>query len=281
MEKLEVKYRTWFKGIGPRPIRLDIPGWAGDSHGHSDGDRPQPWHCPPFVDGSTYGLELIYPFDTECHVRMVDGEIRYEGDFTEENKGCPGTPLPPFMSFAPGHFGMTSSLDIKVPTGYVLRLETHPRFYTDPTGTVPCALPGHLQTEWWPKIFFVVFKNPMPGQTIIFRKGEPYAQALIVPRCVSYDIREMTKAEATERAWIDSKIDKYYKSFVKNDWKDYKGYNFTDRYKLLASAYAKGGAKGVLDFLEEVANGVVKDYKPKLVMRKKNDESVSDKEEGD
>src|SRR5581483_5793386 len=116
------------KGLPPRQIRLQIPGWAGDSHDHGDGAKPQPWHCPPWVDGSTYGLELIYPFDTECHVVNDNGEIKFIGDFSPEQPT--GIKFPPFMTFAPGHYGYTSALDIQVPDDHVLRIEPHPRFYT-------------------------------------------------------------------------------------------------------------------------------------------------------
>lgn len=63
MTKIDVLWRTRHKGLPPRPIKLQIPGWAGHDLNHGDGATPQPWHCPPFVDGSTYGLELLYPFD--------------------------------------------------------------------------------------------------------------------------------------------------------------------------------------------------------------------------
>jgi hypothetical protein len=279
MDKLEIKYRTWYKGIPPRPIKLQIPGWAGEPNKHTDGDKPQPWHCPPFVDGSTYGLELLYPFDTECHVRIEDGKVKFIGDFSEEQKGCPETPLPPFMSFAPGHFGMTSSLDIKVPSGYVLRLEPHPRYYTDTAYTAPCCVPGHIQTEWWSKIFFVVFKNPIPGQTIVFRKGEPYGQALVVPKKINYDLKPMTIAEAEDRNAQDHKVSKYCKNFVNNDWHDHLGHNFDDKYKVMSAVFAKGGIEELRKFidLEGKKAEEKKKFRGKLVMRKKN-EGVQNKE---
>lgn len=280
METLEIKYRTWHKGIPPKPIKLQIPGWAGESNSHSDGDKPQPWHCPPFLEGATYGLELCYPFESECRVSMVNDQVVFDGDFSEEQKECPDVSLPPFMCFAPGHFGMTSALDIKVPTGYILRTECHPRYYTDATYTVPCCLPGHIQTEWWPKIFFVVFKNPMPGQTLIFRKGEPYGQALVIPKKVIYDIKEMTKTEAFLRGSTDEKLSKHCKKFVKNDWHDNLGQNFDDKYKVLSGIFNKSGANGVQDFLDDLAFKMEnkKKIKCKLVI-KRNHESIQDKEE--
>lgn len=252
MEKLEVKYRSWYKGVAPKLIKLEVPGWAGKKCKHIDGDEPQPWFCPPFIEGATYGLELIYPFESDCYVTMDNGKINFKGDFYQEKIDQPNVNFPPFMAFSPGHFGMTSSLDIEVPSGYVLRTECHPRFYTDETHTVPCCIPAHLQTEWWPKIFFVVFKNPMPGQTIIFRKGEAYGQVLIIPRKVSYDIREMTNEEAAKRNLTDSKIQECSKNFVNNSWKDHIGHKFDDKYKVLSTVFSKKGKQGISDFLSQI-----------------------------
>lgn len=287
METLEIKYRTWYKGVPPRPIKLQIPGWGGEANQHTNGDKPQPWHCVPFVEGNTYGLELCYPFDSECRVTLEAGKPIFSGDFSKEQVDLPNLTLPPFSSFSPGHFGMTSALDIKVPEGYVLRTETHPRFYTDETGTVPCCLPGHLQTEWWPRIFFVVFKNPYPGQTIIFRKGEPYGQILIVPKKIIYDIKQMTDAEISERTSNETKIDQYAKQICKNDWHDHKCQNFDDKYKVLSRTFAKGGQIAIDKLMQSaakkletklhIAKSKIKKIKNRLVMRRK-DESIQDKE---
>lgn len=158
MQDIEIKYKTWYKGVGPKPIKLEIPGWSGHNHNHSSGEKPQPWHCPPFVAGSTYGLELIYPFESECLVRTRDGKVEFEGDFTTESREC-SVKLPPFSNFAPGHYGFTSSLDIECDPDYVIRLEPHPRYYVDTVGDVPLCITGHLES-WWPRIFFIVFKAP-------------------------------------------------------------------------------------------------------------------------
>lgn len=254
MEKINLKCRTWHKGVLPSVIKLQIPGWAGDENNHTDGDEPQPWHCPPFVSASTYGLELKYPFDTECRVKNEKGKIIFEGDFTEESKQVGEVKLPPFLSFAGNHFGMTSGLDIKVPENYVLRTEPHPAFYTDTTGTFPCCLPGHIQTYWWPKIFFVVFKNPPEGGFVIFKKGMPYGQVLILPNKVNYEIEKMSELETRERLMIDNSIESNIKRVSKNSWKDYKGNNFSDKYKQLSSLFSKKGYEGVKNFLYSLLN---------------------------
>lgn len=235
VNEIDVKYRTYFKGIPPQPIKLQIPGWAGVHNKHTNGDEPQPWHCPPFVSGSTYGLELIYPFDTECRVIRKDGNVIFEGDFSNESPwsetGKPASP--PFMSFAPNHYGFTSSLDIMPPDNCITRLEPHPRFYTDTTGTCPIAITGHI-APWWSKIFFVVFKSPREGETHIFRYGEPYAQLLILHNKVIYNIKEMTIEEQRTREKLSSKIDNLTEEVANKIWHDYRGNKFNDRYKVLS-----------------------------------------------
>ncbi len=278
METIEVKYRNWYKGKAPKPLKLEIPGWAGEQNRHTNGDKPQPWHCLPFVEANTYGLELNYCFDTECRVYLENGNLIFSGDFSEEQKLVPEVTLPPFMAFAPGHFGLTSALDLKIPEGYVTRTEPHPRFYTDTTGTVPCCIPGHIQSQWWPKIFFIVFKNPLPGQTLIFRKDDPVAQILILPRKVNYDLKEMSLAEKSERNLIDNQINKHAKKICKNDWKDHLNNNFDDKYKVLSGIYAKKGVQGVNTFLDSLNhNGNKKMFRGKFVKRNK-DEGIQDQE---
>lgn len=249
MENLKIRYRTWHKGIAPRPIKLEIPGWAGQSEKREDGARPQPWHCAPFADASTYGLELVYPFDTECRVEDPgDGRLVFHGDFTAEE--LPGTKFPPFAQFAPGHYGFTSSLDIQAPPGHTLRIEPHPRFYTDATGTCPVPAAGHLHTEWWGKIFFVAFKAPRPGETHVFRTGEAYAQILVVPKRVAYDIRPMTHEEQRSRAAFDASVSKLGKELSRVVWKDHLGNTFDDKYKMLKKAFDRGGDAAVRDLIE-------------------------------
>jgi hypothetical protein len=281
MEKIPIEYRTWYQGLPPRPIKLPIPGWAGDKNEHTYGDKPQPWHCVPFVEGSTYGLELIYNCEGTCYAQLVNGKVEFDGDFSEDRKRIETTQMPPFSTFAPGHFGMSSCLDIKVPEGYVLRTEPHPRFYTDETDTVPCCLPGHLSTHWWPKIFFVVFKNPRPGQTLIFRKGEPFAQILILPQKVQYDIKEMSPEEAVRRNFRDENIGKFASKIITNKWKDYLGNEFDDKYKVLNNVFIRRGMTGINEYLEQLGAEAIAPrpmkFKTKLIKRKPN-EGVQDKE---
>ena len=252
MEKILVKYRTFYQAKAPSPIKLQMPGWSGEPNDHKDGDAPQPWHCVPFVEGSTYGLEMYWAFNTEYELITENGVPKFIGDAKDEAEKLKEINFPPFSQFAPGHFGISSCLDVMVPDGYVLRIEPHPRYYTDETWTTPLAITGHLNTAMWPKIFFLVFKNPAPGQKYIFRKDEPIAQMLILPRKVIYEIQEMTEAEKNSRNILDNRITKSCKHFVTNDWHDHKGNNFDDKYKVLNNIFIRKGKEGMAKLLDDV-----------------------------
>jgi hypothetical protein len=191
-----VKCRMYEPKLRPRRTKMDIPGWAGKPEPRIDGSHEYAWHCVPFSESAKYGIELFYPFDNELKVVMRDGRLLFEGDFGPN----PGTGIewPPFRTFGEQFYTYQILLDLKVEQDLALRIEPHPRFYTDPTYTAPIAVPALLR-HWWPMMNFVVFKSPAEGQHQIFRPGEPFAQVLVIPAESEFDLVEMTEEEAAER----------------------------------------------------------------------------------
>lgn len=256
-----VKYRTFYKIQPPRQIKLEIPGWSGENEKRESGNKPQPWHCPPFVEGSTYGHELLYPYKSECFVKRINGQIIFEGDFSEEqwmlSSGEDKKIIPPMMNFSPDHYGMSSNLDLEPPEGYVIRTEPHPKFYTDNTGTVPCMLAGHIQ-RWWSRIFFVVFKAPREGETQIFRPGEPYGQLLFVPQKNNIEFKPFSEKERQTREIRERKISDHGRKISSHSWLDNRMLTFDDKYKVLSSAYSKGSYEKVDKIIDEKISGTSK-----------------------
>ncbi len=185
-----VKYRTVDQNLRPRRTRLEIPGWAGQPEPRADGSQEYPWHCVPFSEAARAGIELPYPFGDELRVSVQDGEMLFEGAFGDER--------PPFRSFGDEYYTYRILLDLKVEAEFAVKVETHPRFYTDTTGTVPIAVPAVIR-HWWPMIFFVVFKAPAAGQTHVFRPGEPFMLVTIVAAEDRIDLVAMSDEEAAER----------------------------------------------------------------------------------
>ncbi len=247
--ELELRYRSGYGAPPPRRIRLEMPGWAGHSTAHGDGAPAQPWHCRPFVEGATYGMELVYPYRSECRVHNEDGAIRFEGglDAELEQAGAPH----PFGVFAAGHYGMATALDLLPPPGYALRLGPHPRYFTELSGDVPLALPGHLQ-RFWPRQFFAVFRAPPQGSVHVFRPGEPYAQLLLVPAAETYRVEPMEAEAAQDRARQERQVTLFAFLLSKRIWKSDAGYWFDDKYKQLLRLFRRGGQDAVRRRLQEV-----------------------------
>ena len=138
-------------------------------------------------------MELCYPHGSDLHVRNEAGEWQFD------ETGAPDpADAPPFRSFGERYYTYRTALDLKVAPGLAVKVETHPRFYTDSTGSVPVAVPAVIQ-HWWPMIYFVVFKAPAAGQSHIFRPGEPFLQLSLIAADDSIEIVAMAEAEAAER----------------------------------------------------------------------------------
>src|SRR5208283_4290831 len=117
MEKRIIKYSLHFKALPPQPVRIAPGGWSGAPEKMEDGSEPQPWHCLPFVEGPTYGLELVYQYESACRVVNDNGMLRFEWDYARE----PGGTLTgaEFLAFAPmkasKYYLFSTGLDLQPP----------------------------------------------------------------------------------------------------------------------------------------------------------------------
>ena len=246
---INIKYRTWLNGLAPRRIKLEIPGWAGVS----TYEIPQPWHCKPYMDGATYGLEIIYNWDAECIVTCdKEGKSHFVGDFNKEIPAYLGKDWHPFASFAPGHFGYVAMVDIQTEPEMNLFLQPHPRAFTDRTGTVPICMPGMLEMDWWPEIFFMVFKAPIIGQSYIFRKGDPIASAIVVPRHIKYNIEKMTEEEDLQRAERQELLENQWPKICTRVFYCKDGEEFFDnKYKIISNVAMREGVDKAIECLDD------------------------------
>ena len=153
----KIKYQLNDPGLAPRRTKLEIPGWAGKRKPRVDGSREQVWHCVPFAEGAQYGIELFYPYDYELRVTTKNGHLVFEGDCGDPP---PDSTLqwPPFRTFADRFYAYQILLDLKVPKGFAIRTEPHPRFYPDETYTVPIAVPALIR-NWWPMMLARLLQN--------------------------------------------------------------------------------------------------------------------------
>jgi len=141
-------------------------------------------------EAAHYGVEVFYPYANELRVTTTDGRLVFDGDFgppPDEERNWP-----PFRTFGERFYTYQILLDLKVEAGFAVKIEPHPRFYTDPTDSVPIAVPALIR-NWWPMLFFVVFKSPPEGRAHVFRPGEPFAQFTIIPEECDFELVEMTR----------------------------------------------------------------------------------------
>lgn len=192
-----VKYRIHGPGLPPRPTEMPVPGWAGEPQPRKDGSHEQIWHCTPFSENARYGLEVLYPFDQELRVRATQDGVSLDAEWGPDPRN--GLNWPPFRTFGEAYYSYQILLDLKVEPGWAVRVETHPRYYADTSNSTPLAVPALIRTEWWPMMFFCIFKAPPPGVTHVFRKGEPFLSASIVPAEPDLALEPITEEEAAER----------------------------------------------------------------------------------
>ena len=162
----------------------------------ADGSHEYAWHCVPFSEAAQYGIEIFYPYDNELRVSTQGWRLVFDGDLGPAPDD--GRLRPPFRSFGEQYYTYQLLLDLKVEVGLAVKIEPHPRFYTDPRDTVPVAVPALIR-DWWPMMFFMVFKSPGERRTHIFRPNEPFAQFTVIPAESEFKLIEMSEEEAAER----------------------------------------------------------------------------------
>lgn len=193
----KVTWRTHGGRLPPQPVRISVPGWAGAKCPRADGSHEQPWHCLPFSESARYGLELVYPFAPELRVTTRKGKVHLDADWGRAPAG--EATWPPFRPFGAEYYSYQLSLDLAVPPGFAVRFEPHPRYFTDPAHECPLAVPALIRSEWWPMVFFAIFRAPPAGVTHVFRQGEPMLAITVVPEDPDVVLEPMDADEAANR----------------------------------------------------------------------------------
>lgn len=191
-----IKYRMTGQPLTLRRTKMQIPGWSGQAEPRVDGSHEYAWHCLPFTEAAQYGIEALYPYQNELRVSTRQGKLVFDGDFGADPGD--GRQWPPFRSFGEAFYTCQLLLDLKVEAGFAVKIEPHPRVFTDSTGSAPVAVPALIR-NWWPMMSFMVFKAPPEGLTHIFRPDEPFAQFVVVPEECEIELLPMAEEEAAER----------------------------------------------------------------------------------
>lgn len=229
-----------------------------------------PWDCKPWLDANSRGFELLFQGCPTATVTNTGDQLQFVGEV--HNEKISSTPSSPFSPFSPGYYSLATFIDLAAPPGYVLSVKTHPRFYLDRDEDFPCAVPGVVETEWWPRHLFVVFKAPPVGKTHIFRSGEPYCVVDLEEQNSQITMEPMTADESHKRSLLDLDIG-FYGPLIAKRHKQVNRQKFDNTYKVLSRAFKKGGNQSVEDCVHRHTDQPSMHPKPKeeenLTSRKK------------
>jgi hypothetical protein len=227
-----VKYRLTEPKLSPRRTKLQVPGWAGEPVPRKDGEQEYSFHCVPFSEYVKGGMEALWPYG-DVYVKAGP-----EFDFSElGEQPTDGRAWPPLRSFGAMYYSFQLLLDLKVEPGMAVKVETHPRFYTDPFEFTPVAVPALIR-GWWPMIFFLIFKTP--SYTHVFKRGEPFVQFTIVPEEYDFELATMDEEEAAERELQSRRIYAARETITKDSrWTSATNTVFDASYRRLAGAARK------------------------------------------
>ena len=145
MNTLQIKYRTAGKGLRPQSIRMTSPEL--DRLIRAKMDQMPELQPISFADGANHGFELVYQYQTECHVVNDNGEVRIYWDYAKEPGGVMG--WDEFTDTVPkpsNSFIFATSVDLQAPPGYVLKRK-HIRDFTP---TIPAPFRPHCAAKCEP-----------------------------------------------------------------------------------------------------------------------------------
>ncbi len=193
-----------------------------------------PYHCKPWVDGQTIGWTLFYGYLSSVAIRgNEDGGIDVDNleQLTKETQQADI-----ISQFAKGHFGIGS--------GYTLSTLPDISTLILPVSSSPPgleAIVGLIETDWYPRQIFLVFKVPQPGVEILLEHKTPLARVVMTPRFDELTAQPMTAEEIEE---IEGRRQAYLADESTSDsrWVDAAGNSFTHVYKQWSKRHRKGGA---------------------------------------
>ncbi|HUM70713.1 MAG TPA: DUF6065 family protein [Chloroflexota bacterium] len=207
---------------------------ADKQRGSTNPPYAVPYHCKPWVDGQTMGWTLFYGFLTPITISAkVDGTLVVENLEMLARE----TQQPYIVShFAQGHFGIGCGYTLQTPPGFLSLIIAATR---PPAGLD--ALTAVIETDWYPRQLFLVFRMPPPGVQIFLDRGMELARVVVIPRQDEWEARPLTTAELTE---LTERQQQYLdeEKITPTRWTSASGDQFTHLYKHW-SARHRGSAK--------------------------------------
>ena len=200
--------------------------------GAHDPPFPVPYHCKPWSDGQRIGWTLFYGFLTPITVvGLGDGrtEIENEAQLARETNQKRVAD-----HFAEGFFGLGVGYTLITPPGFV-SLIIPP---TQPPANLE-TVPFVVETDWYPRQLFLLFKAPAKGVRIALDHKDELARVVVVPRPEALTAEPMSTAELEE---IEQRRTAYLEEekTTSSRWTAATGDTFTHLYKEWSKRYRSG-----------------------------------------
>jgi hypothetical protein len=189
-----------------------------------------PSHCKPFLDAASYGV--LVPFGYHAVLRVTGREGSLPDVKASFEPGRPAYPEHDIVAaFAQNYFSIATRYIVRTEPGVGLLTlpppEGHPR-----KGEV---VRGLLESWWFPKGLFVVFRAPAPGETMEFRRGDPLCVLVPAP-CVDVEAEPMSQPEFMALLSEQKEYERYREEHPEIAWRSDMGFEFDSRYKIFSKA---------------------------------------------
>ena len=221
------KYAPYMPDIAPAKPHITADQRAGAAE---DPPSAVPFHCKPWLDGQSLGYTICYGYLSPITITSpAPDQIEVQGgeQAAQERQGNLIA-----QTFAEGHFGLGSGYTLRTPPGYVSLIL--------PANNPPAHLAlvtGVLETGWYPKPLFLVYRIPPPGMAIVLDYKVELARVVVIPQPVAEPARPLTAEELAE---LDTAANRYEaEEQHTKSWFDKQGHRFTHLYKTWSQRYRK------------------------------------------
>ncbi|GAB4580970.1 MAG: hypothetical protein Fur0022_37150 [Anaerolineales bacterium] len=220
----------------PDPAR-SRPNITDEDRARAVEDPPQvvPFQCKPWVDGQSIGWTLYYGYITPIGIYgLGEGKIEVENLFQLVRETNQERVVD---QFARGHFGIGTGYRLRTPPGFVSLIlpPAHP-----PEGLV--TLTGIIETDWYPRQLFLVFRAPEKGVRVSLDYKMEIARVVVIPRMEGQKAEPLS-AEELEAIREDARRYKEEETTTPTRWKAASGDTFTHLYKEWSQRYRKEHAE--------------------------------------
>jgi hypothetical protein len=193
----------------PSLSTLRVPGWGGDS----TDNKFQFWTNKQLADAATGGIELNYAFEDVSFSREAPH---------------------PFIQLSDNFYMLELEPIVITPENTSLLIIPHYRFYTDFCWNTPIPVMSSIELDWWPGKLSIVFKYPPSGYETIFKNGEPFAQAYIIPR-IEIKLVELVESDLDRKRNAKLYMEEHKKNLITREWTTPNGVVQDNLYNILSN----------------------------------------------